>query len=276
MKTKYKIILLCIISFIIGITIYLNPLLIYRNYKLTNHLESLTKKDMVKPNELIPFDYDKVYVIYPYTTKKDTEKQIGTKSRYIKENNNDNYQTLIVTKDNKVISSTRISLKYSFQPLAEYNYYAKRDTLIKIYNSKDTTSFIEQREYYEDTFYDISYTLPGSYWEEDDEEPGKFYYLDIDTPDNITIEKDDNFKLSKYLKTKQVLLEKDTYINNYKVKYLEYENILYSAQRLEVSYIIDINESTYIFNLDSGIDSSKEKLAFYKESLYNIVQSIKE
>ena len=35
------------------------------------------------------YDYDKVYVIYPYTTKKDIEKQIGIKSRFIQENNND-------------------------------------------------------------------------------------------------------------------------------------------------------------------------------------------
>jgi hypothetical protein len=223
----------------------------------------------------VPFNYDKLYIIYPYTPKEDIEKEIGIKSRYVNENMNDSHQTLIVTKNNKVIASTNISLSYSFQSLAQYNYISKRDTIFKVYNSKDTCSIIEQYKYYVDTFYDISYTLPGSYQKEDNEDI-RMYYLDIDTNNHITIEKDDNFKLNKYLETKEVLLEKDMYINNYKVKYLEYENILYSAQRLEIAYIIDVNESTYIFNLDSGINSSKEKLALYKENLYNIVQSIKE
>lgn len=275
MKNKYKLLIICILSFIIGITIYINPLFIYRNYKLTSNLEDICTKERITNESLVPFNYDKLYIIYPYTPKEDIEKEIGIKSRYIKENNNDSYQTIIVTKDNKVISSTKISLKYSFQPLVDYNYISKRDTVFKIYNSNDTCSIIEQYKYYEDTFYDISYTLPESYQKEDNEDI-RMYYLDIDTNDHITIEKDDNFKLNKYLETKEVLLEKDMYINNYKVKYLEYENILYSAQRLEVAYIIDINDSTYIFNLDSGINPSKEKLAIYKESLYNIVQSIKE
>lgn len=275
MKNKYKLLIVCILSFIIGITIYINPLFIYRNYKLTSYLEDICTKERITNESLVPFDYDKLYIIYPYTPKEDIEKVIGIKSRYVNENMNDSHQTLIATKNNKVIASTNISLSYSFQPLAQYNYISKRDTIFKVYNSKDTCSIIEQYKYYEDTFYDISFTLPRSYQKQDNKDI-RMYYLDIDTNNHITIEKDDNFKLNKYLETKKVLLEKDMYINNYKVKYLEYENILYSAQRLEVAYIIDINDSTYIFNLDSGINPSKEKLAFYKESLYNIVQSIKE
>lgn len=272
MKIKYKVIILCIISFIIGITIYINPLFIYRNYKLTNHIESISTKDKIESNELIPFDYDKVYVIYPYTAKKDIEKDLGIKSRHIKENNNDNYQTILVIKDNKVISSTKISLTYSFQPLAEYNYFAKRDTIINIYNSEDTTSFIEQKKYYEDTFHDISYTLPGSYWEEDTEESGKLYYLDIDSNNYLSVKKEDKFGLSKYLKTRQVLLKEDMHINTYKAKYIESINLIMSNNSIDITYIIDIKDSTYIFTLNS----SKENLAFHKESLYNIMKSIKE
>lgn len=272
MKSKYKVIILCIISFIIGITIYINPLFIYHNYKLTNHIESISAKDKIESNELVPFDYDKVYVIYPYTTKKDIEKDLGIKSRYIKDNKNDNYQTILVIKDNKVISSTNISLNYSFQPLAEHNYFSKRDTLIKIYNYEGTTSFIEQKKYYEDTFYDISYTLPGSYWEEDDEEPGKLYYLDIDDGNYLSVKKEDKFNLNKYLTIRQVLLKDDMYINTYKAKYIESINLIMSNNSIDLTYIIDIKDSTYIFNLNS----SKENLAFHKESLYNIMKSIKE
>ena len=274
---KNKTFLFIIVVFIVGIIVYLNPALMYKNYIIKNHIDSLSKQSSVSTTDLIPYEYDKLHIIYPYTSKQVIEKEIGIKSRFIRENQNDNYQTLIVVKNNKVISVTNISLYYNFQPLQGYNYIVnKENSKIVIHKHNSGYSFIEQYNEIEDSFFDIKYTLPGSYWEEDDEEPGKFYYLDIDTPDHISIKKYDNFKLSKYLETKQVLIEKDMYINNYKAKYLEYENILYSAQRLEVAYIININDSTYIFNLDSGINSSKENLVKNKETLYNIVQSVKE
>lgn len=268
MKNKKLLLILAIIAFIFSILIYINPLYVYRNYKLTNHITKLTTKEEITPNNLIPFNYDKLYIIYPYTTKKDIEKELNIKSRYIKANNNDNYQILIVTKNNKVISSIKLSSKYSFQPLAEYKYFTKRDTLIKIYNYEDTTSFIEQNKYIEESFYDISYTLPGSYWEEDDEEPGKFYYLDIDSNEYLLVTKEENFNYNKYIKNKNISNTKDLNINNHQTKYIEMKE----KETTSIIYIINIKESTYIFNLNT----TKDNLVKNKEKLYNIIQSIKE
>ena len=82
MKNKTKI--LCVIAFTLGILVYINPLFIYRNYKLINHIESISHKETITKEDLIPFDYDKLYVVYPYTSKKDIEKDLKIKSRYIK------------------------------------------------------------------------------------------------------------------------------------------------------------------------------------------------
>ena len=102
MKNKYNLLIVCILSFIIGITIYINPLFMYRNYKLTSNLEDICTKERITNESLVPFNYDKLYIIYPYTSKEDIEKEIGIKSRYVNENMNDSHQTLIVTKNNKV------------------------------------------------------------------------------------------------------------------------------------------------------------------------------
>ena len=273
MKNKKLLMILGLIAFILGIFIYINPLFLYRNYKLENHITKLTKKEEINPNNLIPFNYDNLYIIYPYTSKKDIEKELNIKSRYIKENNNDNYQTLIVTKNNKVISSIKLSLSYSFQPLKGNNYFKKEsNTLIKIYRFGKTHSFIEQHKYIEESFYDITYQLPGSYWEEDDEEPGKFYYLDIDSNEYLLVTKEDKFKYNNYIKNKHIFKEDDIKIKQYNIKYLETKQITSSTNGIDITYIITINEYTYIFNLST----TKDNLAKNKENLYNIIQSIKE
>lgn len=269
---KNKIIIIGIISFIIGLLIYINPSLIYRNYKLTNYIEELTTKKQITSKELVPYNYDKLHIIYPYTSKKDIEKELGIKSRYIKENNNDKYQTIVVIKNNKIISYTNISLKYSFQPLAEYNYISKRDTIIKVSKHDNGYSFIEQNKFIEESFYNIKYQLPGSYWEEDDEEPGKFYYLDIDSNEYLLITKEDKFSYKNYIKNKDISKKEDIKINNYSTKYLESKLTTSSTNSLDITYIITTKESTYIFNLNS----TKENLAINKENLYNIIQSVKE
>ena len=267
---KKKVLVICILSFIIGLLIYINPILIYRNTLLSNHLDKLTTKEELNPKELVPFNYDKLHIIYPYTSKKDIEKQIGIKSRYIKENNNEQYQTLIVIKNNKVIASTNISLQYSFQPLKGNNYiYSSKDTILKIHKHDSGYSFIEQNKFINESFYDIKYQLPGSYWEEDDEEPGKFYYLNLDSNEYLLVTKLDNFNYYEYIKNKDIQLSEDKTINNYKVKYLTSSSL---NNPIDIIYILYIKESTYIFKLNT----SKETLAFNKENLYNIILSVKE
>lgn len=264
---KKRIFIICIISFIVGLIIYINPLLIYRNHKILKHLDSISIKKQITPKELIPFDYDKVYIVYPYTTKKDIGAYLGIKSRYIKENHNDNYQTILVIKNNRVISSTNVSLSYNFQPLAEYKMISKdRDTIIRIVKSDEITSFIEQKKYYEENIYDISFTLPGSYYKEDNEDI-RMYYLDIDTSEYLTIEKTDNFNLKKYIKNKDITSQTEQIINNNKTYYLEINN----NNTTDLIYIIDINDTYYIFSLNS----TKKNTEINKGDLYNIVLSVK-
>lgn len=265
MKNKTKILILCVIAFTLGILVYINPLFIYRNYKLINHIESISHKETITKEDLIPFDYDKLYVVYPYTSKKDIEKDLKIKSRYIKENDNDRYQNLLVIKDNKVISSTKISFKYSFQPLAEYNHFNNsKNSIIKIYNFEDTTSFIEEKKYYEETFNDIAFTLPGSYYKEDNEDI-RMYYLSLDTGEYLTISKEDNFNLKKYKKNKNIISTKEETINNNKTIYLE----ITKDNTIDLVYIIN---QKYIFTLNT----TKENIVKNKENLYNIIKSIKE
>ena len=90
---KNKTFLFIIVVFIVGIIVYLNPSLMYKNYIIKNHIDSLSKQSSVSTTDLIPFDYDQIHIIYPYSSKEDIENQIGIKSRFIRENQNDNYQT---------------------------------------------------------------------------------------------------------------------------------------------------------------------------------------
>ena len=240
---KKQIIIITIILLLLIISIYLiNPLLIIRNNKVINNFDELQTKEYITRKDLIPFDYDKIYIQNPYTSKKDIEKEIGIKSRLIKENNNDNHYNLLIIKNNKIISNPSISTNISIQLFDK----EEDNTRIKVLKTEEGYSFIEQYITYEDTFYDIKFTLPGSYWREDNEDI-RMYYLDIDSGDYLTIERKD--KINK---------------KNYK----EIENkIFFKEDKETTEYTITKNKKYYIFK----ITSSKEN----KDSLYEIIKSIK-
>ena len=240
---KKQIIIITIILLLLIISIYLiNPLLIIRNNKVINNFDELQTKEYITRKDLIPFDYDKIYIQNPYTSKKDIEKEIGIKSRLIKENNNDNHYNLLIIKNNKIISNPSISTNISIQLFDK----EEDNTRIKVLKTEEGYSFIEQYITYEDTFYDIKFTLPGSYWREDNEDI-RMYYLDIDSGDYLTIERKD--KINK---------------KNYK----EIENkIFFKEDKETTEYTITKNKKYYIFK----ITSSKEN----KDSLYKIIKSIK-
>ena len=240
---KRKLIILTTIMVLITILIYItNPLLIIRNNKVINNFDELQTKEYITRKDLIPFDYDKIYIQNPYTSKKDIEKEIGIKSRLIKENNNDNHYNLLIIKNNKIISNPSISTNISIQLFDK----EEDNTRIKVLKTEEGYSFIEQYITYEDTFYDIKFTLPGSYWREDNEDI-RMYYLDIDSGDYLTIERKD--KINK---------------KNYK----EIENkIFFKEDKETTEYTITKNKKYYIFK----ITSSKEN----KDSLYKIIKSIK-
>lgn len=240
---KRKLIILTTIMVLITILIYLtNPLLIIRNNKVINNFDELQTKEYITRKDLIPFDYDKIYFQNPYTSKKDIEKEIGIKSRIIKENNNDSHYNLLIIKNNKVISNPSISRNISIQLFDK----EEKNTRIRVLKTEEGYSFIEQYITYEDTFYDIKFTLPGSYWREDNEDI-RMYYLDIDSGDYLTIERKDKINKKDYQ-----LVE---------------DNIFFKEDKETTEYTITKNKKYYIFK----ITSSKEN----KDSLYKIIKSIK-
>ena len=245
---KKKIIIIVIILLLLSIVIYINPIRIIRNKQITNNINTLKEKDYITKKDLIPFEYDEIHFLYPYTTKKDIEEYIGIKSRFIKENNNDNHYNLIIVKNNKVISNPSIPMNITIQLLK-----AKEDTIIKILKEDGDYSFIEQNKFITDTYQNIWFTLPGSYWEEDNEEL-HMYYLDIDRGEYLSIVKEDKIDKIKY--------EEQT-IN---------DNIVYYKEELyNITYIIYIKDKYYNFTLYS----SKEYFDKDKEDLYKIIESIK-
>ena len=74
LKKKIKTILLALLITILITIIYINPIYIYRNIKLENHLDKIITKQEIKSKELIPFEYDKAYIIMPYNSKEAIEK----------------------------------------------------------------------------------------------------------------------------------------------------------------------------------------------------------
>lgn len=229
LKKKIKTLLLALLITIIITIIYINPTYVYRNIKLEKHLEKITTKQEIKSKDLIPFDFDKAYIVYPYTTKEDIEKDLGIKSRYIKDNNiNDNTKELIIIKNNKVISSIFIPVNINIQTLSDDNSITiKKDTYYYVYKNNNDYNLIETPITKEETYYDITYQIPGLWWEEDDEESGKFYYLDINEGiENLTIKTLDNFKESKYLKELEVLETENLTNQFYEIFYYKIKKII--------------------------------------------------
>ena len=273
-KKQIKIIITATFITILLVVIYLNPYIVYNNYKLTTHIkEELNNKEITN---LIPFDYDKAYIIHPYTSKEDIEKEIGITSRFIKDNEvNDNIQEIIVIKNNQVIASTFISLnnnKFSIQTLAEDNVIENNNsTYFYVTKEGDYSYLIEFPYTKEETYNNISFTIPGIWCREDNEESSRMYYLDIEENiDYMTISKVEDFSYKKYKKTikDKLSIEKDIstkYFTN--IKYLELDK---DNDKNEIEYIISINEETYIFSLSTQ-NKNKES---HQESLLNVINSI--
>lgn len=53
---------------------------------------------------MIPFSWDYVYRFAPYTSEEDMEKEMGVKSRYLKEVKSDDMFSVYVVKDNKIVA----------------------------------------------------------------------------------------------------------------------------------------------------------------------------
>lgn len=109
MKRSLKILvsLLLLIIFCIGIFWFTfgSPLVFYHNHILQEKICEITQ-ETVTLNELVPFDWDKVYSFPAYMPKEEIENQIGFRSPSIKENNiNEGMVHLIFVKDEHVEAS---------------------------------------------------------------------------------------------------------------------------------------------------------------------------
>lgn len=282
-KEKRKdIIITTTITLIILLT-YLNPILIYNNYQLVKNIKNQLNNEKININNLIPFDYDKTYIIGPDTSKEQIEKDIGIKSHHIKYNETyDFIQEIIVVKNNKVIASTFISQEltnFNIEPLAKDNYLTPKDnTYFYIHKDKEYNNiylietYIKKTEY----FYDITYTIPSIWWKEDiDEDDRIYYYLDIEENINhLIIEKKENkFNLKEYKKSLKkeklnIVDSNETTINNYQAYTFK---IIIDENYIEERTIILINNETYIFKLYTHKSQYNE----YHQELNKLFESIK-
>lgn len=272
-KKKIKTIIITTIITILLVVIYLNPYIVYNNYQLITYIkENLNNEEITN---LIPFDYDKAYIIYPYTSKEDIEKEIGISSRFIKGNEvNDNIQEIIIIKNNQVIATTFISLnnnKFSIKTLSEDNVIENNNsTYFFIKKEGDYSYLIETPYIKEETYNNIKFTVPGI-WSKEDEENSRIYHLDIEENiDYMSIIKIDDFSYKKYKKTikDELSIEKEISTKNFSnIKYLELDK---DNDKTEIQYIISFNEETYIFLLSV---QNKNK-ASYQETLLNVINSI--
>lgn len=109
MKNKRKVsivVLTCII--LIGLVGYLtvkNPIILINNQKLANAIRSVDTQT-VYLNDIVPFEWGKLYALKAYSSKEEIEDMIGFKSADIKENNiNESMVHLLFVKGSKVVAS---------------------------------------------------------------------------------------------------------------------------------------------------------------------------
>lgn len=277
-KRNIKTIFLTFLVTFLLILIYINPLYIYRNNQVIKHIENIQNKEQIEIKELIPFDFDKIYIAYPYTSKDQIEKDLNIKSRYIKDNNiNDDYQEIIIIKDNKVISSFLVSLNndnFSIQSMSSNNIIENdNQNIFQIYKENNRYYFNEISKRQEKSYKSLTFTIPGTWYEEDNEDDYKLYYLDdLDNNDYMTLK-----ELSKYNdKDYKKILEKEN------LTVITEENL--TNQTLEIFYYKIKKDETHIEQriiiksdtiYEFSISSAKSRTSKYYEELLTIIDSIK-
>lgn len=109
MKNKRKVsimILACIVLIVLaGYLIVGNPIIFINNQKLEKAIQSVAT-ETVYLNNVVPFEWDKLYTFGAYSSRAEIEDIIGFKSTDIKENNiNEGMVHLLFVKGNKVVAS---------------------------------------------------------------------------------------------------------------------------------------------------------------------------
>ncbi|MGN1372132.1 MAG: hypothetical protein ACI4XM_07665 [Candidatus Coprovivens sp.] len=260
---KIKTILLTSIITFILVLIYINPIYQYRNHSVIKHLDNIKTKETIEIKELIPFTFDKIYIANPYTSKDQIEKELNLKSRYIKDNNiNDNYQEIIIIKDNKVISS--ILVNYSITPISSTNIIENKDNYIFKISKKDNIYYFEETlKKTQKQYKNITYTIPITWYEEKKEEYQLYY---IDEKSYITIKELTKYNEKNYQKNLTIIEEKNLPKEFFEIKYYK---IKIDEKNIEQRIIIK-DDTIYEIILCSSINDNIE----YYQELLNIIDSL--
>lgn len=109
-KRRVKALICVALVLVIGYLVVGNPIVFINNRKLKHAIREITA-DTVTLNEVVPFEWDSVYMPDPYSSKEKIEKLVGFRSASIKENwINEGMVHLIFVKDRRVVASV---LSYS-------------------------------------------------------------------------------------------------------------------------------------------------------------------
>lgn len=83
-----------------------NPIVFWHNWELKRSIQSIEpERKMVAFNNLVPFEWDRVYTFAPYTSKKEIAEVIGFHSRSIRETVSEGMVQLLFVKDHSVTAS---------------------------------------------------------------------------------------------------------------------------------------------------------------------------
>lgn len=82
-----------------------NPVVAWHNRALKEAVTSISGRETVTLNEIVPFDWDVVYTFDPYASREEIEKTIGCKSRSIRESVSEGMVQLVFVKGNAVTAS---------------------------------------------------------------------------------------------------------------------------------------------------------------------------
>ncbi len=83
-----------------------NPIVFWHNWELKRSIQSIEpERKTVAFNDLVPFEWDRVYTFAPYTSKKEIAEVIGFHSRSIRETVSEGMVQLLFVKDHFVTAS---------------------------------------------------------------------------------------------------------------------------------------------------------------------------
>lgn len=103
-KNIFKILFFLVVVISIFVFMRWNSELNKNNRYLTDKLLNAVSDTSGTAGELFDFDYDKLYVFEPYQSKDEMEKQIGFKSRVLKETVNENMMNILFVKDDSPVA----------------------------------------------------------------------------------------------------------------------------------------------------------------------------